>query len=206
MADRGLVSRPASSSSPTENATTGMSVALRPWLLSPLPSIMASNPALATSAASPCDRLPDPRIGHSCAFKEIGLGSARHEASDGNTGVLQLVAEGKGKAVEERFRPVVNGLVSTRHKPGDRPCNQDTAAAVSPHLPADLLIRRCRLRLVMLVQPTYVGEILVQERLAKSPSRVCQQSRNLPTIHRGEELVDPFRGSEIGLYGFYAGP
>jgi hypothetical protein len=36
MADEGLVSMPANSSSPTEKATTGMSVAFTPWLPSSL--------------------------------------------------------------------------------------------------------------------------------------------------------------------------
>ena len=60
-------------------------------------------------------RSADLGVHHVSALKELCLGRARHQAGDGDTAILHLVAQGIGKGVEERLGGVVDRLIGPRH-------------------------------------------------------------------------------------------
>ena len=171
-------------------------------LTTPLwPFCMASKPVLGDLGRVRLLFIPaDRRVLHLGALEEFGVGRARHQAGDGDGGVLQLVAKRHAEAVEKSLGAVVDRLEAAWNEASDRAGDQDSALVTLPHVPADTVNERDR-----------SGDIECLPHLrarARSWSRnaspqtdagVGQESVNRPSADRRHERIDALRSGEVRL-------
>src|SRR3954470_16119669 len=144
-------------------------------------------------------------VHHVGALEELGLGRPRHQAADGDAGVRQLVADGEGEGIEERFASVVDRLVGAGHEAGDRAGDQDAALAARAHVAADLVDQVDRAGDVGVDDAAHLGEVLVEEALAEAAAGVGEERLDRPALRGGVELVYALERREVGLHSVHGG-
>lgn len=119
-------------------------------------------------------RLADRRVHQVGALEEFGLRRPRHQAADSDAAVLQFLAKGKREAVYERLAAIVDRLMGSRHKAGDRSRQQNAPLSATAHEIAHLLYEIDRADDVGVDYLWCSGEVLVENPLPRPrPALAC---------------------------------
>jgi len=124
----------ASVESGTTRVIAARNLLATPATTSSLPSIMASKPFRATSAALIFSEVPNLGVHHIRALEKVGLRGSWHQAGHGNAGILKLVAERNGEGVEECLGAIVDCLEGTGHQTGNGAGNEYPALPSRTHI------------------------------------------------------------------------